>query len=638
MNRIAMRWRDWPLGLKSLAAVAVPMALLLFALVSSYRLQDQISTADADLRRALAIQTDIQTLHVLIAEAATGVRGYLLTGRDDFLEPYRTSQRELPRTLQALSVNIRDPDVMAHLQRIRVLWARKQKSLEELRTTGTILQPADLRAHLIDSKQILDELRREIQTMYAREATLVERYSEAVSAAFSRNLLVDAITSLLVLVSGIAAFLLLFSGVVKRTQRLALNAEHLLRGEPLEAFPSASDELGILAERLQNASVLLASRANEASAASLAKTRFLSRTSHELRTPLNAILGFAQLLESNLQSTPHAAHVEQILVAGRHLLMLIDEVLDIARIESGEMRLSLEPQALQELLQEVLELFSPLATQQQISLHLLPVAEPVHVLADRQRLRQVLINLVSNAIKYNRPGGSVQVSIEPSDTQVSIRVRDTGPGIRAELLPRLFAPFERLDAEQAGVEGTGLGLAVSRQLMLRMQGEIDVQSTPGQGSTFSLQLMPALAPAGHPATPIEEPAALPASLPDSMRRHRALVIEDNPSNLALMQALLARRPQWQMLDATRGETGLQLARRERPDVILLDLHLPGLDGESALQTLRADPAFSDVPIVVITADALPGTQARVQAAGADHFLTKPIDVQRFLNLLDDIEP
>lgn len=637
MIRIRMRWRDWPLGLKSLAAVAVPMALLLLALLSSYRQQEHLGQADADLRRALAIQTDIQTLHVLIAEAATGVRGYLLTGRDDFLEPYRDTRRELPRTLQALSLNIRDPEVMAHLERISVLWVRKQKSLETLRTTGTAMPASDLRAHLIDSKQILDELRREIQTMYAREATLVAGYSEAVNAAFSRNLMVYAVTSLLVLLSGIAAFLLLFSSVVKRTQRLAINAERLLRGEPLEAFPSAGDELGVLAERLQNASVLLASRANEASSASLAKTRFLSRTSHELRTPLNAILGFAQLLEANLPQAPHAAHVEQILLAGRHLLTLIDDVLDIARIESGDIRLSLEPQALDEMLQEVVELFMPLAMQQQVSLELLPSEPALHVMADRQRLRQVLINLMSNAIKYNRVAGSVAVSCERVGHLVCIRVRDTGMGIRAELLPRLFAPFERLDAEQAGVQGTGLGLAVSRQLMLRMQGEIGVESTLGQGSTFSLHLMPAQAPASTLDSFRHEAPDAPESTRATPLQQQALVIEDNPSNLALMQALLARRPHWRMLTASDGATGLLAARRERPAVIILDLHLPGLDGESVLRALRADPSFVQTPVVVVSADALPATLERVMAAGADHYLTKPMDVQRFLNVLDEIE-
>lgn len=637
MSLIKLRWRDWPLGFKSLAAVAVPMALLLFALFSSYRLQQQINVADANLRRALAIQTDIQTLHVLIAEAATGVRGFLLTDRDDFLEPYRNTQEELPRTLQALSVNIRDPEVRAYLQKVRALWARKQESLEVLRQTGRRMPPTELRAHLIDSKQILDALRQEIQAMYAREAELVGEYSAAASAAFLRNLWVDAVTSLLVLLSGIAAFLLLLSGIVRRVQSLAVNAERLSRGEPLEALPAARDELGLLAERLQNASALLASRVNEANSASLAKTRFLSRTSHELRTPLNAILGFAQLLESDLQHTHHSAHVEQILIAGRHLLTLIDEVLDIARIESGDIQLSLESQGLREITHEVLDLLGPLAVQKGVSFYLAPELSALYVMADRQRLRQVLINLVSNAIKYNRPAGEVHIDASLIGEEARIMVRDTGVGIRAELLPRLFSPFERLDAEQAGVEGTGLGLALSRQLMLHMRGDIEVQSTLGRGSTFSLRLVRAHVPVTAVSASNSSPCEAVNIVSDTLALRPVLVIEDNPSNLALIQALLARRPQWRMLTAGDGESGLRAARRERPELILLDLHLPGMAGESVLAELRADPAFARTPVVVISADALPSTVERVLAAGANKYLTKPIEVQRFLSLLDDIE-
>jgi len=632
MTTRALHWRDWPIGLKSLAAVAVPMALLLFALVFSYRMQQEINNADADLRHALSIQTDIQTLHLLIAEAATGVRGFLLSNREDFLEPYRKTQKALPQALEHLSAKVRDKQVDVHLNRVKSLWQLKQASLEKLRTTGSSMPPAELRAHLIESKKILDDLRREIQAMYARETEVVSAYSMAASAAFTRSLWVDAIISILVLLSGVAAFMLLFSGVVTRVQRLATNAERLSRGEPLDMLPAAKDELGLLAERLQNASVLLAARANEASSASLAKTRFLSRTSHELRTPLNVILGFAQILESDLQNTQQSAAVSQILVAGRHLLSLIDEVLDIARIESGDMRLSLEPQALRELLDEVLDLLKPLASQQKVGLEFVAIPVGIMVLADRQRLRQVLINLVSNAIKYNRLGGKVYIGAVVDGEQVRVMVRDTGQGIRPEDLPRLFSPFERLEAEQTGIEGTGLGLAVSRQLMLCMKGDIDVQSSVGQGSTFSLQLQRAYGRVELEAVgvPLAE-----TPLDSSQVRRRVLVIEDNPSNVALMQALLARRPEWDLLIATDGEAGLSMARQNRPELILLDLHLPGLGGEEVLTQLKKESVGEPCKVIVISADAVPSTQARLRALGAHDYFTKPIDVKRFLNLLDE---
>lgn len=625
-------WRDWPLGTKSALAVAVPLTMLLFALLFSYRLQQQLSTADAQVRRAQAIQTDIQTLHSLIAEAATGVRGYLLTGRDEFLQPYRLSQEALPETLGALRRNIRDPEVTAHLQRIAELWERKRASLEELRQQGRQLSPADLQAHLIGSKGVLDELRAEVQAMYVREAQLVREYTAAAREAFQRNLWVNVVTSVLVLISGIGAFLLLYSGVVQRVKQLASNAEQLSQGEPLQALPAARDELGLLAERLQNASVLLAARATEARSASLAKTQFLSRTSHELRTPLNAILGFAQLLETDLAGTAQAGQVEHIRIAGRHLLSLIDEVLDIARIESGDLKLSLEPQRLDALAQEAVDLLKPLADRQNITLQLKPGLADLVVRADRQRLRQVLINLLSNAVKYNRPGGRVEIDVRSSEDQVWVAVRDTGIGIRPELLPRLFAPFERLEAEQAGVEGTGLGLALSRQLMLHMGGDIEAHSTPNQGSVFTVRLTRARRARDTASTAGSDRADRLA--PAEACTRTALVIEDNASNRALMQALIARRPHWRMITATDGESGLQAARTERPHLVLLDLHLPGLGGEAVLSALRADTQLAATPVVVVSADALPETAARVRAAGATDYLTKPLEVARFLSLLD----
>lgn len=625
-------WRDWPLGTKSALAVAVPLTMLLFALLFSYRLQQQLSTADAQVRRAQAIQTDIQTLHSLIAEAATGVRGYLLTGRDEFLQPYRLSQEALPETLGALRRNIRDPEVTAHLQRIAELWERKRASLEELRQQGRQLSPADLQAHLIGSKGVLDELRAEVQAMYVREAQLVREYTAAAREAFQRNLWVNVVTSVLVLISGIGAFLLLYSGVVQRVKQLASNAEQLSQGEPLQALPAARDELGLLAERLQNASVLLAARATEARSASLAKTQFLSRTSHELRTPLNAILGFAQLLETDLAGTAQAGQVEHIRIAGRHLLSLIDEVLDIARIESGDLKLSLEPQRLDALAREAVDLLKPLADRQNITLQLKPGLADLVVRADRQRLRQVLINLLSNAVKYNRPGGRVEIDVRSSEDQVWVAVRDTGIGIRPELLPRLFAPFERLEAEQAGVEGTGLGLALSRQLMLHMGGDIEAHSTPNQGSVFTVRLTRARRARDTASTAGSDRADRLA--PAEAGTRTALVIEDNASNRALMQALIARRPHWRMITATDGESGLQAARTERPHLVLLDLHLPGLGGEAVLSALRVDTQLAATPVVVVSADALPETAARVRAAGATDYLTKPLEVARFLSLLD----
>ena len=627
-----LHWTDWSLGAKSAAALAMPLTLLVVALIFSYRLQQDIADTEADVRRALAIQGEIQTLHSLIAESATAVRGYLLTGRDDFLAPYRAAREELPVTLTTLRRNIRDAEMKTHLGHIHQLLDRKLRSLDELSRDGGALSPTDLQAHLLASKGVLDDLRIEIRAMSHREADLLAQYSDAASRALRRNLWVDAITSLLALVTGIAAFMLLFSGVVWRVKRLTVDAERLAQGESLAPFPAGRDELGLLAERLQNTSLLLAARAAEARSANQAKSQFLSRTSHELRTPLNAILGFAQLLELDLKDGPQAAHIRHILSAGRHLLELIDEVLDIARIESGEMVLELAPQALAPLAQELRELIAPLAREHGVTVYLGDSLSGLAVQADQRRLRQVLLNLLSNAVKYNRAGGEVHLDAELQGGRIALTIRDTGIGFAPALMSRLFTPFDRLDAEQGPVEGTGLGLAVSRQLALCMGGDIEVRSTPGVGSTFCVHLPAAALPRG------EGPAMASASdTPTAVEPHTrrtVLAIEDNPSNLALIQALVARRPEWRLVTATDGQRGLSRALELKPELILLDLNLPGLGGEAVLAALRTEAAPPRPRIVIVSADAQPDTITRLRDAGADDYLTKPLAVPGVLALLD----
>ncbi|MGQ0529588.1 MAG: ATP-binding protein [Panacagrimonas sp.] len=626
------QWRDWSLGAKSAVAVAVPLLLLLASLAFSYRLQQSINEADADVRRALAIQSDIQTLNSQIAESAMAVRGFLLTGRDEFLDPLRSARRAMPRVLSTLRRNIRDAEMRSRLTRVEELLQRKLESLDHLQTQGPVLAPQDLQAHLIGSKGLLDELRAEIRAMNAREVDLVAQYSDAARRAIDRNLWVQGLASVLVLISGIVAFILLLSGIVLRVKRLAVNAERLVQGEAMESLPAGRDELGLMAERLHNASLLLAARAAEAQSASQAKTQFLSRISHELRTPLNAILGFAQLLESDLRNTAHAAQIEPILQAGRHLLALIDEVLDISRIEAGGLQLVPEPLAIQPLVEEAHDLVAALAQGHGVTVQVSPdlAAHAVH--ADRKRLLQVLINLLSNAIKYNRVNGQVQVSADRSEEHLWIRVRDTGAGIAPERVDRLFVPFDRLDAEHGPVEGTGLGLAVSRQLMVHMGGDIEVKTALGQGSEFALRLPRATHPAVMAAPAADAPRPCHTA-PHSTAR-RLLVIEDNRSNLALLQAIVARRPQWQLLAAHDGEEGLRLARTLLPDLILLDLHLPVLGGEAVLDALRADAALRDIPVVIVSADALPDTITRLRKSGVQDYLTKPLAVPQVLALLD----
>lgn len=636
MNWLWLRWNNWPLSAKGLMVVILPLGLLLGSMLYSYPLWQQTTQTEAEVRRTLHAQANIQLLHTLIAEAATSVRGYLLTGRDDFLAPYRKANAQLPKTLRDLRKDVRDPQQHERLAHILRLLEEKLASLDTLRTQGRQMSVADLQTHMIISKGILDQLRDELQAMQEREAILLAQRTQAASAALQRYLVMNVAAALLGLVGGIIAMLLFSSGIVRRVQRVAANAERLASGSPLAPIPAASDELGQLAERLQNASQLLATRAAEAQAANHAKTEFLSRTSHELRTPLNAILGFAQLLATDLKDASAARNAAQIQSAGRHLLTLIDDVLDIARIEAGQLKLDCVVVPLAPLLAEASALIAPLAAQHGILIEMGEIAPAIAAHADHQRLRQVLLNLLSNAIKYNRAGGWVRIDAKYQNGHVCIAVRDAGVGIAAPLLQRLFNPFDRLGAERQNIEGTGLGLAVSKQLMQCMGGDIEIESTLGVGSVFTLVLAGAETHQAHSAPPARPAEMNLPTQADPATTCRVLCIEDNASNLALIEVLLARRPRWQLVSARSGYEGLQAASEQQPDLILLDLHLPDLSGEAVLAKLLADPVLRDIPVAILSADVLPATIERMRVAGASDYLTKPLDVVRFFALLDRV--
>ena len=373
----------------------------------------------------------------------------------------------------------------------------------------------------------------------------------------------------------------------------------------------------------------IAERAGVAERANRAKSDFLSRMSHELRTPLNAILGFGQLLQTSPLAPGDAESVEQILKGGRHLLDLINEVLDIARIESRTLPLSIEAVSVHEVVREAVDLVLPLAAKRGVAVHTSGSDPTSFVLADRQRLKQAMLNLLANAVKYNREGGSVNVSVERTAGSTTVGVTDTGPGIRSEDRDRLFSPFERLGAERTGVEGTGLGLALTKALVEGMGGSIGVESEIGSGSTFWL----ALPPAEDPST-IEEPArSMPPGELGSV--HTILCIDDNPSNLMLVERIFANRPEVRLLKAFQGRVGLDLAREHRPDLIVVDIHLPDIPGEQVIRTLRNASATARTPVIVTSADATEKQRRRSMAAGATEYLSKPLNVQRFLAVVDE---
>ena len=368
-------------------------------------------------------------------------------------------------------------------------------------------------------------------------------------------------------------------------------------------------------------------------AADQAKSEYLSRMSHELRTPLNAILGFAQLLEMDDLRAEQRDNLGHILAAARHLLALINEVLDIAAIEAGRLPLSVEPVRVADVVAETLNLIRPLADQRRIRL-VGPAPPPkAHVLGDLQRLKQILLNLLSNAVKYNQPGGSVHLACEEvPGRRLRIKVADTGPGIAPEALERLFVPFERLGSERRAVEGTGLGLSLSKGLAEAMGGALDLATTPEQGSTFWVELPLAGAPSQAGAAGAAAPAR---GRERAGRPLTVLYVEDNVSNLQLVQRVAERR-EIRLISAMRPQLGLELAAEHGPDLVLLDLHLPDMPGQEVLRRLRADARTAAIPVVVLSADARPSLIRQLLEEGVLAFLTKPLDVRQLLELLDAV--
>ncbi len=403
-------------------------------------------------------------------------------------------------------------------------------------------------------------------------------------------------------------------------------------------FAAARDmtELKRYEQTLQQKNAELQSTKSAAEKANLAKSEFLSSMSHELRSPLNAILGFAQLMESAspLPNTSQQESIQQILKAGWHLLTLINEILDLARIESGKLSLSLEPTALGAVLAECQAMIEPHAQKSGVTMSFPQGKVPYFVIADRTRLKQVLINLLSNAIKYNQAGGTVSVECLPGGAErIRVSVKDSGAGLTAQELDQLFQPFNRLGQEGKGQEGTGIGLVVAKQLIGLMGGVIGVESVVGAGSVFWFELQAS----AEPVLVLESTSAATAPIltaGQAAASRTVLYVEDNPANLKLVEQLIARRPELRLLSAGDGVSGIKLARVNLPDVILMDINLPGISGVETLQILRADPVTAHITVVALSANAMPHDIEKGLEAGFFAYLTKPIKFKEFMNVLD----
>jgi PAS domain S-box-containing protein len=389
-----------------------------------------------------------------------------------------------------------------------------------------------------------------------------------------------------------------------------------------------------ITERVEAAEALQEAEA-AARAANDAKNDFLSRMSHELRTPLNAVLGFGQLLELQLENPEHLDFAKHVVHAGRHLLDLINEVLDIARIEAGEMTVSPEPVSIAAIVEETSLLMKPLGAEAGVTITAHPGPLRLYVVADRRRLRQILLNLMSNAIKYNSTGGGVWLSwAAENGRRCSITVRDDGAGIAPELHARLFVPFDRLGAEASGVEGTGVGLTVTRGLVELMRGELTFESDIGHGSSFTVTLPMS----DEPMVPISE-----HSMPQAETRSEVaagsvtmLYVEDNEPNIRVMESVLSLRPEWRLIHAGLASLGIELARTQQPDLILLDVHLPDGSGFDVLTALKGDASTAGIHVVVLSADASVQQVSRLLSAGAAQYITKPLDLPEVLTMLDAV--
>ena len=549
-----------------------------------------------------------------LRDAQDLIIGYLLIGTDN------TARKEVEAAQERLDQRLRDQQFYT------------RSLIESIVDALLITDPAGIISDVNDQTEALtgrtrDEL---IGTPFQDHFTEPLRAQECIARVLTQKQVND--------------YELTARAADQRTTLVSCNAtpfydrDRMLRG--VIAVARDVTERQRLDHALQETAKALEAAKVTAESANAAKSEFLSNMSHELRSPLNAILGFAQLIDSGApRPTPaQKDSIDQILHAGWYLLELINEILDLALIESGKLSMSLEPIALAEVLADCQSMVEPHARKSGVSLNFGTTGCAVVVRADRTRLKQVVVNLLSNAIKYNREGGKVEVRCGAGSAgRVRVSVRDTGKGLTPEKLAQLFQPFNRLGQEGGVEEGTGIGLVVSKRLVELMGGVIGVKSRVGVGSEFWVDLLAATALEApeSAALPLAESAA--SDSPDTATAaavRTVLCVEDNPANLMLVERLLARRPDIRLISAVDGRRGIEMARQMQPDVILMDINLPGISGVTALRILRADASTAHIPVVALSANAMPRDIEKGLEAGFFRYLTKPIKLAEFMLALD----
>lgn len=632
-KKLIQYWHDLSLSIKGLLIIALPLAIFFICLTLLYSHESKTNILENKLTIALKNQHELQKVHTQLMQASKMVRDYLLTGDKSHLDQYRQLSQNVLAILISIKQNEQNPKISILLNRLNPLVNQNINQLNAIIKTDLDVDKMKLAEEFDQQNITLDKINSILADISLLESQIAQYEQNEINIERESNLQRTVFAEVISIIAALIGAWIYMSEIVKRVALVRDNARRLAHGEQLVPQASTKDELGELSTELELAASIINQTKNdlvkakqESEQASAEKSRFLSRTSHELRTPLNAILGFAQLLEIDLAEGKQKDAAFQITNAGNHLLKLINEVLDIARIESGEFTINLEKVNLSSLLNEAVQYIKPLGKVRDIDIDC-NYSNNLWVTADPQRLMQVVLNLLSNALKYGPVNSTVHVSASQNNGLVKFDILDEGNGIPADLKKRLFTPFDRLGAEQSKIEGTGLGLAVSKQFVTAMQGNIDVDDNK---SLFWVSLN-----AAQNTINIQHSIKLNNAIPDSISQlsikaiFNILYVEDNASNRALIEAIIRRNKSLRLYCVETLLAAKQLIDGIQPHVVLLDLNLPDGSGETLITFLRASQDFANTPIIVLSADASPETIARTLELGASDYLVKPINVAQF---------